>query len=610
MNRSIGKRVTSYSFAALCIAVTLFLTAAGPWELATPTAYAAEPEVLTSVNPQSGSADDPFTFIVTVNNVMTGVAPFLSGGEDFNLRLVGPQSSVRIVNGNVSSSIMYIYQLTAKKEGELMTPSAEVEIDGKKYAAPALKVLVNKDGNAGQAGTPGGNDKVFLKQVVTPATVYEGQQVVTALTLYTRVPLREIDVQDITYDDFWQESFGPEQRSTKSINGQNYTAVQLKRALYPLKAGKVTLPPRIMTAIMRSERGGGGWPFGDADDFPDDVFGGLFAGPGKQVTLKSNPVELEVKPLPPPPSSVKISGSPIVGKTSVKLNYSPDSIKAGAGKTVEIEVTSEGNLNPLRSLEINGGNSVRIYDEKPESQHDTRGPVLTNHKTFRFSIVPMRGGLIKVPPVTITYFDPELGKYATASTPPIAFPAEGPTDGTPPEAPVENSNTSNSPAASSAYAPIPTLPPVSMSDTPVTPYEEPSWLQRLGDRIPLSVAILVAVAVTLLIFGIWALIQWRAKVKPRTVDLSTVKNARDVRELNDSFRQFLATRFAIGGNHLTSDELRQALTQKRFPNEFTFEVGSLLDEFDLILYSGKFNDDPAALDDLKARVEKVILRTV
>lgn len=574
-----------------------------------PIARADSPEVLTAISPDEGSIDDQFTFTVTVNNDMTGAPPMLNGGEDFTLRLIGPQSSVRIVNGEVSSSIMYIYQLRPKRVGELMTPSAEVEIGGQKLAAPALKVKVGKSDTSGVGNAPSNNDKAFLRQVASPTSVYQGQQLVASVTLYTRVPLREISIHDESFDDFWQEPFGPEQRSTKNINGNDFTAVQLKRALYPLKVGKLTLPVRTMDAVMR---GGGrsSWPFGAMDDLDED-FGGFFGSPGKKVTLKSEPVDIEVKPLPPPPPGLPSDWVPVVGPTSLKLRYSPDSVKVGSGKTVEVQVASEGNLNPLKALQVQAGPDVRIYDEKPEVQHDTRSTVLVNHKTFRYSLVPLRPGLLRIPPITLTYFDPELGKYATATTPPIAFPAEGtpaPDVSTSESAPV--SATSSSTSGTGRFAPIPTLAPVELSDSPISPYQEPTFLQRIGNRIPLSVAILIGVAVLLILVLCWAFAVWRARIKPRKIDLSSVRNARDVRELNDAVRTFLSQRFGIGGNHLTSDELRQALAQKGFPPEFTFEVGSLLDEFDLLLYSGSAAGDKAVLENLRERANVLVRRTI
>ena len=51
--------------------------------------------------------------------------------------------------------------------------------------------------------------------------------------------------------------------------------------------------------------------------------------------------------------------------------------------------------------------------------------ILTGTKTFRRILIPQRPGSYTIPPVHYSYFDPQLGVYATESTDPIELEVEG-----------------------------------------------------------------------------------------------------------------------------------------------------------------------------------------
>ena len=77
----------------------------------------AQSILTTDIAPQSGTLEDLFIFTVTIEGSQTGSAPLLSGGDDFELQLIGPQTRLSIINGVVNSKISYVYHLTPKRVG-------------------------------------------------------------------------------------------------------------------------------------------------------------------------------------------------------------------------------------------------------------------------------------------------------------------------------------------------------------------------------------------------------------------------------------------------------------------------------------------------------------
>ena len=121
----------------LSFLLTFFLAISLPLRL-----VCAEPILTTAVNPTEGTTDDTFTFAVTVDGLENSRPPLLIGGDDFKLSLIGPSSSVTIINGKVSAKITYNYQLIPKRTGDLMTPSVELDLGTQKLSSPPKQVVV------------------------------------------------------------------------------------------------------------------------------------------------------------------------------------------------------------------------------------------------------------------------------------------------------------------------------------------------------------------------------------------------------------------------------------------------------------------------------------
>jgi hypothetical protein len=567
----------------------------------------AQVSVRTEISPTSGSVDDLFLFTVIVEGSQAAPPPLLSGGDDFNLRLLGPRSTISIVNGTMRSRVSYVYHLTPKHEGKLGTPQAEVTIDGKVFSAPSVEVPVAHGmGNGHKDAAAPTGDAILLKQTAAPSHVYQGQQIRHAITVYTRVDLSELNMEDLTNDGFWQETIASNDRSLRQIDNQQYTAVEMINALFPLRSGTLTLPARKLQAKAPfAQNKPDSFSF---DPFSDDFFNQFFNHVDlRPVTVSSNAITIEVKPLPPAPADIqpRLGAVPIVGATSVRVFYPPEAINTGETKTITVEVTSEGNLNPLKTVPLTAVNSFKIYEERPETHFERIHGKLITKKSFKFSVVPLSPGLARIPGVKVAYFDPTTGKYATAISADLAFPVQG----------RELSSTLNQengqigvpPSADTIHAAgIPTLPPIPVA--PPLAYQETSLVAQIPSYVSVQLALLILAGVVGA--GIIALsARQRSAISGAiTSSLSSLNDIHDLKELENFLRELISTRVSRVSETSSMDELRARVATAVPDQAIALALSSVLDDIELINYGDHSTPRAQDISSLKERLGMILMQ--
>ena len=63
----------------------------------------------------------------------------------------------------------------------------------------------------------------------------------------------------------------------------------------------------------------------------------------------------------------------------------------------------------------------KIYPDQPKTKVGLKGGSLAGEKTFKFALVPLKSGPVKLPPVSLSWFDPKQKKYRTARTKPVSL---------------------------------------------------------------------------------------------------------------------------------------------------------------------------------------------
>lgn len=501
------------------------------------------------VEPKGGTLDDSFRYTVSVENADDTGPPLLTGGDDFRLVLVG--RAYQLVNG--TSRTVYEYQLFPKKAGALEAPVAEITVNGKKLVLRAPAVQVSQ-------GTPRQNGDlrdVFLSHTVQPNRLYLGQQGLSRLELFTSRELASPQFLDLSFDDFWQLALPDSDPGERIISGIRFRTIAVRRAIFPLKTGIISIPARkVQTAVITRRNVnlpglGGIFSLQTIERIPENR------------TLESNPVDVEVLPLPPQPPDYDSWGSltPVVGDTALRAVLLPQTLQVGESATLKIEVSSEGNLSGLQQVPVQFSKRAKVYPEGDEVKTalDNRGKVVST-RTFRVSIVPLEPGEYALDNLSLSYFDPQAVAFKRAEAPQFRLKVSGQMI---PGLPARNPQT----APKIETAPTPLAP----TPSPVPLRDETVW-ERLRAEHSSGWILMVAGAVLLVILTVFGLRQTtKPATGPNPLSLETVHGVPRADAL-----QILARRLSLAEDSGVAS-VRATALQKIDDEKLRFMVVALLD---------------------------------
>lgn len=374
--------------------------------------------------------------------------------NNFNL-LSGPNtsttSSIRSVNGRTSMSIMYtfVYLIQAIKEGTFEIPKASVTVDHKVYQSNSLTIKVVRNAGGGQSQNqppvqnsyppsggsrqnPGsvqaGSNDVFLKAFISNANPLQGEGIVITYKIYTKVPIQQITINKISsFPGFWSQSLSKENEKftqyNQTIDGQQYVVADIRKiALFPLKSGKLIVDPlevQCVAQIKRQSKQKTGDPFFD-DFFNDPFFNNSMASVEK--ALKSNPVIINVRPLPTNDKPSDFSGA--VGVFSFKTELDKTRLNANEPVNLKCTVTGEGNIQLIDKMNVTFPPDFDSYDPKVTSDIKTTANGISGSQTFEYLVIPRKPGKFSIKPITFSYYDLTKKKYISLTSPEYSIEVE------------------------------------------------------------------------------------------------------------------------------------------------------------------------------------------
>jgi len=351
------------------------------------------------------------------------------------LQLVGSTSStstsISIVNGSMSTTrtTTYSFSFRTEKEGSFILGPAKVTHEGKTYQSSSARVEVVK--GTGQAQTrptpsPGQSlsteqiqeiqENLFLQAVPDKQSVYVGEQVGITYKLYTRYDLNNVHYGQIpTFTGFWTETIFDAKRldlKREVIDGRAYNVSELKRlALFPTTRGTHQLDQLEVVCDVpmrtRSRSLFGFDPFDSFDPFRT-----------QQVTVRSEDISVEVKPLP---TGAPQGFSGAVGRFDITVDVTPTTVLAGDPVSVKVNVVGVGNLQAILEPVRPNDAQFRFYDPKTTLEADVQGGRYGGKKTFEYVMIPGKAGEVELPPFKLVFFDPIRGRYETVASRPMTL---------------------------------------------------------------------------------------------------------------------------------------------------------------------------------------------
>src|SRR5438105_432571 len=464
------KRMRSLAFKITLFLIGTLITADARAESASVTA------VLTSSETALGQ---PVQLEVKIKGTTNATPPQTVEVDGLQIALTDTRRSFEMHGfSSVESTLFFGYTVMPMKAGTFKIPPQPIRAGTTTLHTPELTLHVTDAPNRGitggnQRATPNpiaGEDKLAFAELVVPKkTAYVGEiiPVVLRIGFNSRTKVLGREPPDIGGQGFTIQKLGQEDRNLETIGGRSYLVYSYKSAVSAARTGNFQLGPVETKAVVLAPRRGSGVrrmpfdPFDGDDPFADPFFGDPFSmlGERREVTVKSETIPLEVKPLPAgaPPT---FAGA--VGNFSMTADANPKRVQVGDPVTVKVEIAGRGNFDRVSAPNLSDESGWHKYPPSSNfKQDDDVG--ISGTKTFEMVVSPNEKKSA-LPPVAFSYFDPVKEKYVTLESQAVPLVVEG-----------------NGPALSAIAAATPKAPTAPNSQGATSP-QPPQLLPLLRER--------------------------------------------------------------------------------------------------------------------------------
>jgi len=423
--------------ACLQLVTALIFLAAG---LATPTAAATVDATLDRDSVPAGNAA-LLALTITGSKVSQIELPEV---ENLIIQGRGQSRQIQMNNGQTAVSLTCTYAVGSNTPGTYQIPPINVGVDGQNLATKPLTLKV-LDAAAVQPPPPSGTPPAAEEPADTSGKrfgfltvellvkdrnyLYVGEIAPVGIRAWlpqdSRVQLRSGIQPEGKAFTLHNVSERPQQ-STEIKDGKRYTVVTWYGGISATKAGKypaslsldATVAVRDTAAPTPRPRSGG--PFDDP--FFDSIIGRMNTPMiEKEVTLKSDDEELEVRPLPGAGRPDGFTGA--VGDFHLDSWEMPSTWKTGEPQQISASLGGSGNFTLLNAPGLTPPDAWKIYPGKSDLTPGDAA-AFSGTKTFRFSAVARHGGQQDAA-LSFSFFDPATAAYKTLTSPPKTITVSG-----------------------------------------------------------------------------------------------------------------------------------------------------------------------------------------
>ena len=347
--------------------------------------------------------------------------PELPDMEDFAAFLgSGSSQNMQYINGRMSVSKSISYHFQAIQEGDFEIGPVLVKAKGKSYRTDPIAIKVQKTSTqpgatarpqARDAGAAIAEDDLFLRVSVDKKRVFQNEPVTVTYKIYTRVNVGSFGFANMPgTTGFWVEEFETGRQpvtSTEVLGGKQYTVATVRRiALFPMTPGEKTIDPLAVECEVRVQR--------RSRSLFDDFFNDPFFGRSVRKIIRSEPVRIDVRPLPEIGRPDDFNG--IVGRYTMNASLDRANVKTNEAVTFRITVSGQGNIRTLPELKPVFPTDFEVYPPKVNESINRQDGLISGSKTFEWVLVPRQPGRVSVKPVEMSIFDPSVPDYRKLRT--------------------------------------------------------------------------------------------------------------------------------------------------------------------------------------------------
>lgn len=351
--------------------------------------------------------------------------------SDISILSQSQESSAQMANGIVIKNNSWIYELKCDKAGSYNFPSISIQTNKGQYKTNPFKIVISDTSTLPQdAETTTG--KIIIKAEIDNKEPFQDEPVLYRLKILYTTPVEEADISKPKSEQAIIEQLSDPVQTKEEIDEVQYDAITIDYSVTPISSGKIKIEPAVLRGTtmqeVKEER-----PRTAFDDFfdPFSILEGATSTTQKNLpfTVASNQVQMNVKP---PVSSISpwlaLYGLEIESELT-DITYNPSKPSEYNGKlgepfNLKIKISAIGKAaEQLPDLEkYISGDDFKVYTDKPEfkteklSEAETYAEGLRGIKTQVITLIPQKSGKLKIPVITIPYWNLKDSKEDSAKT--------------------------------------------------------------------------------------------------------------------------------------------------------------------------------------------------
>ncbi len=320
--------------------------------------------------------------------------------NDFDLLGQSSNTSLQIINGQISRKQQWQVQLMAKHAGEIQIPA--LAVGAEKSQPLLLKVTAATDPQQARQ-----SDDIYIEVSAAPKNVYVQQQLLYTVKLYFSLNMAEgntLSEPRVTGGDAIVVKLGDNRQYQTTVNGRRYGVMEQQYALYPQKSGALTIEPLLF----------------DGNVVEQGRNGGLFFDPFNQTTrhvrLQSKEVKLEVQPMP---AGITTHWLPA---RSVQLleqwSEEPPKFVVGEPITRTLAVMADGLTAaqlPVVGHDLPAG--LKSYPDQPQLKDTKDAKGVTGLRQDKIALIPTQPGPLTLPAIELTWWNTDKKQLETTGLP-------------------------------------------------------------------------------------------------------------------------------------------------------------------------------------------------
>lgn len=322
--------------------------------------------------------------------------------QDFRVLDQGVAQQVDMSNGQLNLRITLRMRLQPRREGVLEIPILRI---GSAYTQPLQLVVGPPKTPLPEVAAPEdpalASQPVFIESKVDTPAPYVQQTVGYTVRLYYEAgSLIDGRLDQDAPEGASLQQLGEDAQQTLRVGDRFFKVVERRYLLIPERAGALTVPP---ARFLGRSLGAFGDPFDTAR---------------QEIRVRSRPVALQVKPIPP------AAPQPWLPLRALSLRYveTPKAMRAGESATITVELHADGaTTSQLPALELKAGDGARLFpDQAQRNDRFLEGRPLGT-VTRRFALLPAHAGTLRVSAPRITWWDANAGVARIASLPDLVL---------------------------------------------------------------------------------------------------------------------------------------------------------------------------------------------